>query len=102
MLYQICGSTWSARLSRHPAYSYNSYNSAKRYISIRHSGKASSIRAAVPDMRCGGGAPKKERGTREGRDGVVVGIRIHEWGDISYAWLPQYRTPRIHGAYEPV
>lgn len=58
--------------------------SAKSYISIRHSGKAASIRAAVPDMRYGGGAPKKERE----RDAVVVGIRIHEWGDISYAWLP--------------
>lgn len=58
--------------------------SAKRYISIKHSGKAASIRAAVPDMRCGEGAPKKERE----RNAVVVGIRIHEWGDISYAWLP--------------
>lgn len=46
--------------------------SAKRYISIRHSGKA----ASIPGLRfriCGGGAPKKERET-----GIVVGIRIHE------------------------
>lgn len=76
--------------SGHPIYSKFV---APRYISIRHSGRASSIRAAVPDMQAGETACCRRKSRGNERDTVVVivvvvGIRIHEWEDISNAWLP--------------